>query len=90
MQEKRLQGSRSSTRFSAPSHPIRSLRNPQTGFQESYNYSDVIPQKGANRNKQFLQRSDQSVVLRMVADPVPDDAIFLHDCQSSVLKTDAG
>ena len=33
--------------------------------------------------------SDQTVVFGVSADPVPDDAIFLHDRQSAIFKTDA-
>src|SRR5262245_43073823 len=35
------------------------------------------------------QWSDQTVVVGVTADPVPDDVIFLHDCKSAVIETDA-
>src|ERR1022692_4348193 len=38
---------------------------------------------------QLANGSDQTVVFGVIADPVPDDAVFLHDCQSAVLRTDA-
>jgi hypothetical protein len=33
--------------------------------------------------------SDQTVVIGLAADPVPDYAIFLHDSQSAICKTEA-
>ncbi|MGA3042446.1 MAG: hypothetical protein ABSF54_16815 [Bryobacteraceae bacterium] len=35
------------------------------------------------------KRSHQTVVFGVIADPIPDDFVFLHNCQSAVIKTDA-
>ncbi len=57
-------------------------------------HSDVGPKRvGVHRGWRDLQRlpamlSDQSVVIAVTADPIPDDPSLPHDTESSISKAD--